>query len=57
MDAADKNICLIDATHYATENIIVPVIADYIRQKLENRNIDDVEIIESEVDGQTFTHI
>ena len=43
--------------HYATENIIVPVIADYLRRKLENRSIDDIEIIESEVDGQTFTHI
>ena len=57
MDAVDNDICLIDATHYATENIIVPVIADYLRQKLENRSIDDIEIIESEVDGQTFTHI
>ena len=57
MDAVDKDICLIDATHYATENIIVPVIADYLRRKLENRSIDDIEIIESEVDGQTFTHI
>ena len=57
MDAVDKDICLIDATNYATENIIVPVIADYLRRKLENRSIDDIEIIESEVDGQTFTHI
>lgn len=55
--AIDKNIALIDATHYATENIIVPVIAGYLRKKLENRGIDDVEIIESKVDGQTFVHI
>lgn len=55
--AIDKNIALIDATHYATENIIVPVIADYLRKKLDNRGIDDVEIMESEIDGQTFVHI
>ena len=57
MDAIDKNIAIIDATHYATENIIVPVIASYIRKKLENRGIDDVEVIESKIDGQTFVHI
>ena len=45
MDAVDKDICLIDATHYATENIIVPVIADYLRRKLENRSIDDIELL------------
>ena len=53
----DENIAVIDATHNATENIIVPVIASYIRKKLENRGIDDVEVIESKIDGQTFVHI
>ena len=57
MDAIDKNIALIDATHYATENIIVPVLADYLRKKLENRGIKDVEVLESSVDGQPFVHI
>lgn len=57
MDALDKNMVIIDATHYATENIIVPDIAAYLRKKLENRGIDDVEIIESKVNGQTFVHI
>ena len=57
MDAIDKNISLIDATHYATENIIVPVLADYLRKKLENRGIKDVEVLESSVDGQPFVHI
>ena len=57
MEAVDMNIAIIDATHYATENIIVPVLADYLRHKLENRGAEDVEVIESCVDGQTFVHI
>ena len=57
MDAIDKNIALIDGTHYATENIIVPVLADYLRKKLSNRGVRDVEVLESSVDGQTFVHI
>lgn len=57
MEAIDKNIAIIDATHYATENIIVPVLAKYILQKLENRGIDDVEVIKSNINGQTFVHI
>ena len=57
MDAVDKKIALIDATHYATENIIVPVIAQYLRKKLETRGIKDVEVIETTVNGQPFVHI
>lgn len=57
MQAIDKNIAIIDATHYATENIIVPVLARLVLQKLENRGIDDVEVIKSGIDGQTFVHI
>ncbi len=57
MRAIDANIAVIDATHYATENIVVPIVAEYIRERLENREIDDVEVIESEINGQTFVHI
>lgn len=57
MEAIDKKISIIDATHYATENIIVPVLAKHILQKLENRGVNDVEVIESSINGQTFVHI
>ncbi len=57
MEALENNISVIDATHYATENIIVPVLASYLKKKLENRGFDDVEVIESKVNGQTFVHI
>ena len=56
-EAIDYNIAIIDATHYSTENVIVPTIASYIKQKLENRGIKNVEVIESKVDGQIFVHI
>lgn len=57
MSAVDKNIAIIDATHYSTENIVVPVLVKYVRQKLQNRGIDDVEVIRSGINGQTFVHI
>ncbi len=47
--ALEMGICLIDATHYATENIIVPVLSKYI-STLAN----GVNVIESAVCGQVF---
>ncbi|MCI1931014.1 MAG: Nif3-like dinuclear metal center hexameric protein [Clostridia bacterium] len=49
--AIEEGINLIDATHYATENIIVHVIAEYLRENT------DILVIESECDGQVFKHI
>lgn len=57
MEAVERHIAVIDATHYATENIIVPKLAAYLREKLENRGVRDVEILESQVNGQPFVHI
>ena len=57
MQAIDKNIAIIDATHYATEDIIVPVLVSYLQKKLEVRGVNDVEVIASAVNGQTFVHI
>lgn len=45
--ALDAGICLVDATHYASENLIVPVIVQYLRDK-------GVEAIPSRVNGQVF---
>lgn len=47
--AYDYNICLIDATHYATENLIVNYLAKCLKDKFDSLNI-----IESEIDGQPF---
>lgn len=49
----DLGICLIDATHYASEVIIVPIICDYINKCAKRLNMD-IECIASRVDGQTL---
>ena len=54
--AIDAGVCLIDATHYASENIIVPVICDYLRE--QGRKLGwEVEIMASQVNGQVFLDI
>lgn len=52
--AKDLGLCLIDATHYASEAIIIPTICDYINSCSKRLNMD-VECIASNVDGQTLT--
>lgn len=49
--AIEEGINLIDATHYASENIIVHTIAEYLSKNT------DITIIESECDGQVFKNI
>lgn len=51
--AKDLGLCLIDATHYASEAIIVPVICEYINNCAKNLNLD-LECLASSIDGQTF---
>ncbi len=52
--ASDLGLCLIDATHYASEVIIVPVICDYINRCSKRFNMN-IECIPSTVNGQTLT--
>ncbi len=54
--AIEKGICLIDATHYASENIIVPVISGYIQRICLNEGVK-MEVFNSEVNGQVFKEI
>lgn len=54
--AIDAGMCVIDATHYASENMIVPVLCEYIRNKMREKN-KEVEIITSLVNGQPFQDI
>lgn len=54
--AVEAGICVADVTHYASEVLIVPV----LREKLEQAAIAhnwDMEVICSEIDGQTFWSI
>ena len=50
--AQEAGICVIDATHYASENIIVPVICQYLNG-LESK----MEVVQSSVDGQVFKNL
>ncbi|HCT64439.1 MAG TPA: Nif3-like dinuclear metal center hexameric protein [Lachnospiraceae bacterium] len=50
--AQDAGICVIDVTHYAGENIIVPVICRYL-----NGLEKGIEVIQTSVDGQVFTEL
>lgn len=52
--AQQEDICLIDATHFASENIIVPVLADYIENEFGSRG---VKSFVSGFDGQPFINI
>lgn len=45
----ENDICVIDATHYASENIIVKNIQKRLSEKFQ-----EVCVVSSEVDGQTF---
>lgn len=51
--AKDLGLCLIDATHYASENIIVPVVRDYLNKCARKLNLN-FRSYGSEVDGQMF---
>lgn len=52
--ARDFGLCLIDATHYASEALIVPVICDYINSCSRKLNMD-IECIPSNINGQTLS--
>lgn len=52
--AMEMDLCLIDATHYASEVIITHSLKEYLTDKLNNYNL---KIITSKMDGQTFKNI
>lgn len=50
--AIDMGLCLIDATHYATENLVCAKIKSYLESRF-----DDLEIIETRTKGQIVNFI
>ena len=46
VDAVEAGMCIIDAGHFATEKIMIPAMASYLRSKC-NANGYNVEVIES----------
>ncbi|MCL6479224.1 MAG: Nif3-like dinuclear metal center hexameric protein, partial [Peptococcaceae bacterium] len=55
-DMLAAGMCFIDAGHYGTERVVLPVLADYLRGRCRERGLD-VEILVSEVDGEPFTYV
>lgn len=51
--AQDLGLCLIDATHYASEVLIIPIICQYINKCSDKFNLG-VVCTASKVDGQTL---
>ncbi len=51
--AQQMDLCLIDASHYGTENIVIPTLAKYLKNwaELESHRVD---ILASEINGQPF---
>lgn len=54
--ALEAGIAVIDATHYASENCMVPALCEYIRRKAVEQGWI-LEIVPSQVNGQTFQEI
>ncbi len=47
-DALDLDIAIIDAGHFATETIIVPVIQDYLKGYLESKEVEVITAIDQQ---------
>lgn len=52
-EALGMNLCIIDGTHYGTENIVVSALSEYL-QKQSMMHQWDIRILVSEINGQPF---
>lgn len=55
-EALEMGLCVMDATHYASEVLIVPVLQQYLQEKSDALGWE-IEVVCSAVNGQTFWHI
>ncbi len=53
LKALEMSMCWIDGTHYATENIAMPILKQYLEDKAKSENWE-VEFINSKINGQPF---
>ena len=51
--AKESGLCVIDITHYSSENFIVEAIVEYLRKKAKQEEYN-IQIEQSGYDGQTF---
>lgn len=53
-DALANNLAIVDAGHFATENLIIPVLCDFLRLELKGRNVN---IISSKINTDPFKYM
>ncbi len=51
--ALEVGMCVMDATHYASEVIVLPMLKEYLEAGAK-KNGWDLEVVISGIDGQTF---
>jgi dinuclear metal center YbgI/SA1388 family protein len=56
ISAKQLGLCLIDATHFASEALVVPKLAEYLRERANEAGLD-VEIRESASEAEPFVNI
>jgi dinuclear metal center YbgI/SA1388 family protein len=56
LDALEQGIAVVDAGHYATEQVVVPVLAEYIREKAKKAG-KELTVVVSQVKTDPFLYI
>jgi len=56
LDALDQGIALVDAGHYGTESVIVPVLADYIAKKAKETG-EELTVMTSRIKTDPFRYL
>jgi dinuclear metal center YbgI/SA1388 family protein len=54
--AQELGICWVDATHYASENLAMPILKQYLKKDFELKKWD-MEVFVSKINGQPFVNI
>ncbi len=56
LDALDQGIAVIDAGHYGTESVVVPVLADYITKKARESG-EELTVMTSQIKTDPFKYL
>jgi dinuclear metal center YbgI/SA1388 family protein len=56
LDALDQGIAVVDAGHYGTEQVVIPVLADYIKEKAKEAG-EELTVVVSRVKTDPFKYI
>ncbi len=56
LDALDQGIAVVDAGHYGTEQVVIPVLADYIREKAKEAG-EELTVVVSRIQTGPFKYL